>query len=193
MEEILDPTEDKRRILSSDRIWLYHKNLIPLLVLALFALITAFELFIGDNYIISNYHIIGFVLLTASFVSYFKFRKYFKFVVILFVGLGLFHIANVNLSTIESSLFGVNFQPLFFLVALYYYAMNLKTINDRIMPQGDRVDPETAKRMYYQSEVEKYRNQFTRYSKEQLEQVIQKETSLKAAKEAARGLLEGKD
>ncbi len=191
MDEILDPTEDKRRFLSSDRIWLYHKNLIPLLVLALFALITAFKLLIGDNYIISYYHITGFALLTTSLVSYFKFRKYFKFVVIVFVGLGLFHIANVNLSTIESSLFGVSFQPLFFLVALYYYAMNFKAINDRIMPQGDRVDPETAKLKYYQSEVEKYRNQFAHYSKEQLEQVILKETSLKAAKEAARGLLEG--
>lgn len=191
MEEILDPTEDKRRILSSDRIWLYHKNLIPLLLLALFALCTAFGLVIDSYHTLSTYHVIGFVLLLTSFVSYFWFRKYFKFVVIVFVGLGLFHIASVNMSTIESNLFGVNFHPLFFLVALYYYAMNFKAINDRIMPQGDRVDPETAKLMYYQSEVEKYRNQFAQYSKQQLEQVIQKETSLKAAKEAARELLEG--
>lgn len=188
MDNILDddrPNHSNSKGLSS--FLKRHKNLLPL-VLPTYIMLR----YIASGWMIgivfTLQQLLGFLLLTLTILSYFLLRRYFKFILILFIGLALFCIVNIDYTLYYFNSFQIH--PLFLTLAIVYYFLNFKTINDRIMPQGNNANPEEAQQRYYLQEVEKFKQKFVAYDKAQLENIIAKEMSLKAAKEAANWLLE---
>lgn len=180
-----------------------YKNTIPVLVLLLLSFYSLFNTIIITDLIESTkYEIIlipkyyyGNALLFLNILCYVFQKKYYKYLLISTLLLGLINIISFTNFMIDGSIsvnsLEIKFQPLSFLILMLIYFLNFKKCNKIVSKRIFEVikrDIEDFK----QEELNFFLNKFYKYPNESLEEIISSEKYVKEAKMAAKQILEKK-
>jgi hypothetical protein len=149
--------------------------------------------FNGNTYsfILTLKHYGGFLAVTISFVSFFFFRHYYKFILSGTLFLGLINLLNFSALNTTVGLtigsIGVGFQPTSFLIILLTLVINIRRVNSvfKLKPEH-AVEFELRRRS---EQIEKFKEQYSKLSSEQLNSVLIDNRYATEAKEAAQQLL----
>jgi len=180
-----------------------YKQLIPVLVLILFCLSTVMSaihgtvIMAGETYDfeLTIKHYLAFAAVLINFISFFLFRSIYKYTLLVTVLLGAFNFINfsafettwsVNISSLT-----IAFQPSAFLAGFVTYLINRKKINGYIIDQL-KPSPEDAERNakeYWSESVNKFKERYSSYSIEELNQILAENKYVAEALEAARQLI----
>lgn len=178
---------------------LKHKGLLPLFVLACLLSITLFDAFFnGFQMLQQHYFAAG--LLVLCLVVYFIKKEVYVFCIITTLVLFLFNLVvftqGIYLFKLRISLLQLNFQPhaivlLVLTIVLYrklVYEFIQFMFNSKLSPE----EKEKQASIAYAQGVVKFKEQYKRYSTEQLTSIVQENTFVPEAVEAARRLLEAR-
>lgn len=178
-----------------------HKQLLPaLLLFALSTWTTARILFIREvsgnsvtTYDFTPAHYLGLSAVACCILSYFIFRKAYRFLLGITLTLGVFSVFNFTLSVHVVNLglgaVKISFEPVSLCVALLVLALNAQRISQFLRDKSTVHDPNEIKGECEQ-EVKKFRIRYSASPTEELQKVVG-DTRLKPeAIEAAKQLLE---
>lgn len=178
-----------------------HKQILPLLLLAAFCVVTAVTVLASDKvYILNAKHYAAFIAVAINFVLYFGFRRYYKFGIALTLFLGLF---NALLFSIDDTKAGVKIidlwimvQPTAAIATLLLYILNFKRANRWVVgllqPYSQPGEKEAYHKKLFEEEVKKFKERFRTLSAEELAEKHKTGHLTAAAREAIRRLLDEK-
>ncbi|MCB2411194.1 hypothetical protein [Hymenobacter lucidus] len=179
----------------------WDMNLIPLLVLAACCLYTVYVVLSQPLYVDGTeyarsfdvHHCIGFVVLTLTLGLYWIQKAYFKYAVLLLLGLWLSGISNYLPSSFGIGMgFGeasISLQLVALVFVVAYYIINRERANKKVV-ELTAVKPDSAKaRRIREEEVEQFEQKFQAYSIERLRLIVEEKKLVSNAVEAAQKLL----
>jgi hypothetical protein len=174
-----------------------YKQLLPLGIFLLFALLAAWGRFVGTyegNVLhrieLNVRHYVGFALLVIAIASFFLLRKYYRYVVLFMLALGIFNVAWFSGSNFFISIGGsqaqLTLQPLSMLVAFCFFLVNFKTIDAWLKQYRQTEQYEAA---FSQKEKMLFREKYATFSNEELNTVRSNVKYMPEARRAAEELL----
>ncbi len=177
-----------------------HKQLIPVLILTLLSIWTAFRIIftktvVGDTVTTYDFipaHYFGFIAVAVCIFTYFVFRKAYKVVLGATLVLGIFSVLIFTLSAhifeLGMGALAVSFEPFSFCVSLLVVALNGNRISEMIRKNFPAKTQETIKDEF-ESDLRKYKAQYRHSSSEELQKVVNDARFKPGAIEAARQVL----
>jgi hypothetical protein len=180
-----------------------YKQLIPVIILTVFAIVTILTSFRGtvemngENYDfeLTFKHYGAFLAIFINWLSFFTFRRFFKYVLTLTLLLGLINLINFTaLQTISFIAFDkhqLGLQPTIFWISILTYTINFKRVNEILYdffgPTPEQADKNARKRQTEQ--IDKFKDRYSKYSDEQLNIILRENKFVPEALQAVQQLL----
>jgi hypothetical protein len=182
-----------------------HRQLLPLLMLtaysinAIVAAVRGTVVMAGDtyNFELTTKHYVAFGAIGLNFVTYWLFRPYYKYTLVLTITGGLFNLMtfpalettqNFTLSSLK-----VSFQPSAFFAGLLAYLFNFKRINefviDNLTTKRTQEEQDKIEKARFQESVGKFKEKYGSYSVGMLREIVNEKKFVPEAIEAAKYLL----
>ncbi len=181
-----------------------YKSILPLLLLTILILKLFFSFFKGtvdfNNEIIefgfSSMHYLATLLISINYFIYFFVRKYYKFIIVLTLILGLFNFISFTPILLHVAFgfgeFELGFQPVIFLIGLISYAINYKGVHEMFNLYFGPSQEEAEKKYisYQENEIERFTAKYKSYTSDQLEVILHGDKYSEEAKIAAKRILD---
>lgn len=179
-----------------------YKQLLPALVLAIYSILAVMTAIQGTvviagesyDYSLTIRHYLAFAAVILNVVGFFTFRRFYKYVLLTTIVLGIFNYITFSaLETTRSFNIGglrFGFQPSAFFAGLVAYIANRKKVNKLIIDlfrSSPDYEEKNAK-VYWSESVNKFKEQYKNYSSEELDEILTEKKYVAEALEAARQL-----
>ena len=178
-----------------------YKQLIPVLVLSGFCIFTVATFF--NDKIVNNEeqlllnlkHYAGFSCVIICVISFFKFRHFYKYLLLVTLMLGFANFINFTPSTITNFIgFGsleIGFQPTSFLAILSGYVINHRRANKFIIRQIQSLSNEnqTFEEELNLNKIDRFKDRYKEYPDNKLQQILNENEFVPEALEVARIVL----
>lgn len=183
-----------------------YKQLIPIIFLTFYcidAVVTAFEGTVVMEGRVYNFeltikHYIAFSVIFINLITFFFYKAFFKYVLLVTILLGLFNIITFSVLTTTVGINGLmGVQPSAFLSGLLAYILNFKRATKWIIKNiRTNHTPEQVERIEKQKfieEIQKFVSRYKGYSTNSLHQIVRENEFVPAAIEAAKQLIEERE
>ncbi len=175
-----------------------YKQLIPVLVLIVCCLWTISTALQGGVDLSGNQYG-AFVVLTITVICFFIARPFYKYLLVLTLGLGLFNLINFIPAEVKTG-FGIGslmvyFSPVVFVVVLLTYFLNRNQANKVLFaligPSPERA--EKNRKAQQAEEINKFKTRYAKYADSELETILQEKKYVPEALQAAREILRNRN
>jgi hypothetical protein len=180
-----------------------YKLLIPVIILTVFAILTILTSFRGTvemdgesyDFELTVKHYGAFLATAMSWISFFKFRRLFKYVLGLTLLLGLINLINFTalqtISFIAYDKHQLGLQPTIFWISILTYIINFKRANEILYdifgPTPEQANKNAQTRQ--QEQIDKFKDRYSKFSDDQLNAILTENKFVPEALEAVRQLL----
>lgn len=185
--------------------WNKYKQILPLLMLAIYCagiiqtVISGVVEIEGEMYpyILDIRQYLGIAAVIVGFISFMFFRKYYKYVLILTLFMGIFNLivfsAFISTQSFSFNSLTVSFQPSAFYATCLAALLNLRRLSNAVVSRffsektNEEMKQDHSDR--HAEDVKRFKEMFKLRSKEELIEIIADQRFTPAAREAAEQLL----
>jgi hypothetical protein len=180
-----------------------YKVLIPVIILTLYAILTILTSFRGTvemggesyDFELNAKHYGAFLAIIISWISFFKFRPLFKYVLALTLFLGLINLINFTalqrISFIAYDKHQLGLQPTIFWISIFTYIINFTRANEILYdifgPTPEQANKNAQTRQ--QEQIDKFKERYSKFSDDQLNVLLTENKFVPEALQAVRQLL----
>lgn len=173
------------------------ETVLPLLLLTILCIWTIVEFMTGISGLKGS-HLVGLGIVILNWVAFIRFRHYYKYLLLLTIVLGIIEL--INFAPIVYTIsFGigsvaVGIDVISFCIGILTYIIHFKKVNELFTQHfgASAQQSEKYERRVASEEIERFRDRFSEYSNETLNNIITETKYTTTAKEAAKQILNGR-
>jgi hypothetical protein len=166
-----------------------YKMLIPVVVMGALALLTCISAL--GAFVLTMQHYYGFVAIGLCTVSFLKFRRFYKYVLVTTLILGLLNIINfipeLSTASFRVGSLNINFQPVSFFICILTIVLKMPKKEELQIVATEEIS--VNKQKQYDEDISKFKNIYANKSSADLSEIIADSRFTLAAKDAAQQIL----